>query len=271
MWKPANCSPGWTTPRPKRCATLPDDSLFHDDLAEVNDPVWFRDFAAHAARHGMQYLGEADSHKTFSREMPQGDVTEWEQYVDFLALRRFRQTLLCRSEILLDRAIGPERLGNFLFSENPAVQRKPSGDGLVEAVAQALHDTAPLPAAFEELVPYAGDAGRLREILFALLGTGGVNLHVYDFPCAEEPTERPRASRLARYQAARGGMVTSACHIPVQMDAIATHLMGLLDGKRTHDRIARDLAAISGVALADVRRGLPGSLNWLSQMALLEA
>ena len=250
---------------------LPDDSLFHDDLAPVNDPVWFRDFAAHAARHGLQYLGEADSHKTFSREMPRGDVTEWEQYVDFLALRRFRQTLLCRSEIALDRSIGPESLDGFLFSVNPAVQRKLSESRAMEAVAQALHDTAPLPAAFEELVPYAGDAGALREILFALLGTGGVNLHVYDFPCAEEPGARPRASRLARHQAARGGMVTSACHIPVQLDAVATHLVGLLDGTRTHEQIARDLAALAGVELVDVRRGLPGSLNWLAHMALLEA
>src|ERR1035438_10809216 len=32
-----------------------DDSLFHDDLAPVNDPVWFHEFAAHAQRHGLQY------------------------------------------------------------------------------------------------------------------------------------------------------------------------------------------------------------------------
>ena len=40
-----------------------------------------------------------------------------------------------------------------------------------------------------------------REILFALLAAGCVNLHVHDFPCEETVTDRPRASRLARYQA----------------------------------------------------------------------
>ena len=105
-----------------------DDSLFHDDLAPINDPVWFREFAAHAQRHGLQYLGEADSHKTFDPAMEQAagvaaDVIEREQYVDFLKLRRFRQTLLCREEIPLDRAIGPARMDEFLFSENKRAQR----------------------------------------------------------------------------------------------------------------------------------------------------
>ena len=141
----------------------------------------------------------------------------------------------------------------------------------MEAVAQALHDTAPLPAPFEERIPYAGNPESLREILFALLTAGCVNLHVHGFPCQETVTARPRASRLARYQAAGGGNVTNACHIPVELDAIARHLVLLLDGTRTHDEIARELAAIAGApSLEDIRRHLPNSLNWLARLALLE-
>ena len=251
-----------------------DDALFHDDLAPINDPVWFREFAAHARRHGLQYLGEADSHKTFDPAMPlvpATEVIEREQYVDFLKLRRFRQTLLCREEVALDRAAGADRMDEFLFSENKGAQRITSTDEALEAVAQALHDTAPLPARFEELIPYAGNAGLLREILFALLRAGCVNLHVHDFPCQETVTERPRASRLVRYQAADEGNVTSACHIPVELDVVARHLVRLLDGTRTHEEIACELAAIEGSpSLEDVRRYLPGSLDWLARMALLE-
>jgi methyltransferase-like protein/trans-aconitate methyltransferase len=253
-----------------------DDTLFHDDLAPVNDPVWFREFAAHAQRHGLQYLGEADSHKTFDRAMAQAegegtDLIEREQYVDFLKLRRFRQTLLCREEIGLDRAIGPSRMDEFLFSENKSVQRVAGSDAAVEAVAQALHDTSPLPARFEELIPYAGNTELLREILFALLSAGCVNLHVHDFPCQETVTERPRTSRLARYQAAGGSNVTNACHIPVELDPIAQHLVRLLDGTRTHDEIAHELAAMEyAPSLEEVRRYLPNSLDWLARMALLE-
>src|ERR1035437_7195840 len=260
-----------------------DDSLFHDDLAPINDPVWFREFAAHAQRHGLQYLGEADSHHTFDQAMAQAggeaeDAIETEQYVDFLKLRPFRQTLLCRQEIPLDRATGAARMDEFLFSENKRAQRirdhkhqRIFDDRAVEAVAQALHDTAPLPARFEELIPYAGNTELLREILRALLTAGCVNLHVHDFPCQETVTERPRASRLARYQAAGGDNVTNACHIPVELDPIARQLVRLLDGTRTHDEVARDLTGIEGApSLEDVRRYLPSSLDWLARLALLE-
>jgi cyclopropane fatty-acyl-phospholipid synthase-like methyltransferase len=36
-----------------------DSSLFHDDLAEYNAPVYFYQFAEHAGRHGLKYLSEA--------------------------------------------------------------------------------------------------------------------------------------------------------------------------------------------------------------------
>ncbi|MCX6631793.1 MAG: methyltransferase regulatory domain-containing protein, partial [Candidatus Solibacter sp.] len=256
-----------------------DDVLFHDDLAPINEPVWFHEFAAHAQRHGLQYLGEADSNKTFDPAMAQVEgepvaVIEREQYVDFLKLRRFRQTLLCRGEIALDRAIGPARMDEFLFSENVRPEQVSGEEGAeaVKAVVQALHDTGRLPARFDELIPYAGTTELLREILFALLKAGCVNLHVHDFPCQETVTERPRASRLARYQAASGDNVTSACHIRVQLDAIARQLVRLLDGSRTHDELACELAGIEGApSLEDVRRHLPSSLDWLARLALLEA
>jgi SAM-dependent methyltransferase len=255
-----------------------DDALFHDDLAPVNDPVWFREFAAHARRHGLQYLAEAQSHKTFdpAREPGEentGDVIEREQYVDFRKLRRFRETLLCHEEVALDRAIDPARMDGFLFSEFQRAQEISGGQGVqaVQAVVEALHDTGQLPVQFQELIPYAGNAELLGQILFALLVAGCVNLHVHDFPCQETVTDRPRASRLARYQAAFGNSVTSACHVPVELDAVALHLVRLLDGTRTHEQIARELAGIEGAPnLEDVRRYLPGSLDWLAGMGLLE-
>jgi SAM-dependent methyltransferase len=266
-------------PEAKSLLEQGDDSLFHDDLAPINHPVWFREFAAHAQRHGLQYLGEADSHNTFEPvEGESADMIEREQYVDFLKLRPFRQTLLCRAEVALDRATGAARMDEFLFSENKRARRirdrKRQGifdDQAVEAVAQALHDTAPLPARFDELIPYAGNGDLLGKILFALLTAGCVNLHVHDFPCQETVTERPRASRLARYQAEGGCSVTNACHIPVELDPIACYLVSLLDGKRTHEQIARELAAIEyAPSLEEVRRYLPNSLDWLARMALLE-
>jgi len=57
----------------------------------------------------------------------------------------------------------------------------------------------------------------------------------------------------------------------VELDAIARQLVRLLDGTRTHEEIARELAEISGAPrLEEVRRHLPGSLDWLAGMGLLE-
>jgi SAM-dependent methyltransferase len=249
-----------------------DDILYHDDLAPVNDAFWFEEFAAHAARHGLQYLGEADPHEMFDlREIPAVGVLEREQYLDFLKLRRFRQTLLCHAGVKLTRQVDARRMDEFLFSENPHGHRIPGGDAAVEAVALALRDTSPLPVEFAELIPYAGTREALREILFSLMTGGCVDLHVYDFPCQEEVTRRPRASALARFQAAVGGNVTNACHIPVELDEIARRLVMLLDGTRTVESIAQDLRTFPGAPpLKEIRRHLPASLAWLARMALLE-
>ena len=251
-------------------ADCPDDILFHDILAPVNDPVYFHEFAAHARRHGLQYLGEADPHDMFDETGTLQDE-EGEQQLDFRKLRRFRQTLLCRGEVAPDRGIGPERMDRFLFSENPHGRRIGGTDAAVEAVAQALNDVRPLPVEFDELTPYAGSREVLREILFAMLAAGCVDIHVHDFPCEESVTERPLASRLARYQAATGAQVTNLCHMPVQLDEVARRLVLLLDGTRTQEAVVRALASVPGAGpVKEIRRALPGSLEWLARMALLE-
>ncbi len=251
-------------------ADSPDDILFHDILAPVNQPVWFHEFAAHARRHGLRYLGEADPHEMFDLSGRIADEAA-EQELDFRKLRRFRQTLLCRAEASPARAIAPEQMDGFLFSKNPHGRRIAGSDPAVEAVAQALDDVHPLPVAFEELVPYAGSREALREILLGMLAAGCADPHVYDFPCEESVTARPRASRLARYEAAAGPLVTNLCHMPVQLDHVTRHLLLLLDGTRTAETLARRLAARAGAApLREIRRALPGSLEWLARMALLE-
>jgi hypothetical protein len=90
-----------------------DETLFHDELAVVNEPVYFHEFAAHAARQGLQYLAEADFFEMQTGVLPDEvagellaveDPIRREQYLDFLKGRIFRQTLLCRAELALDRS-----------------------------------------------------------------------------------------------------------------------------------------------------------------------
>ncbi len=85
-----------------------DAVLFHDDLAEVNEPFLFADFVERAAPHGLKFLSEADypDMRVWNPDSPAGkfllalgdDVVTQQQYRDFIILRRFRQTLLRRAE-----------------------------------------------------------------------------------------------------------------------------------------------------------------------------
>ena len=87
----------------------PKQLVFHDDLAEINQPFYFHEFMASAENHDLQFLTEADyftsNDGNYSPRVLEileqfgGDIIKREQYIDFLINRRFRQTLLCRKQI----------------------------------------------------------------------------------------------------------------------------------------------------------------------------
>lgn len=241
-----------------------DGTLYHDELAPCNERFYFHDFAAAARRHGLQYLGEAEPHQMFDAtgHLP-GDIIEREQYMDFLKGRRFRQTLLCHAERPLRRETSAEQMADFLFSASSRGVRMRTANTAAVAVAAALDEVYPLPLPFDDLAPYAGGAESLAPLLYGMMVTGFLDLHVYDFPCQETVTARPRASRLARYQVARSSQVTSACHIDVELDDIGRKLLPLLDGTRAHDEIA----AVLGLD----RESTASRLEWLASRGLLEA
>jgi methyltransferase-like protein len=274
-------SPPWQALRDYEVQALLDrnnGSLYHDDLAECNERFYFREFARAARRHGLEYLGEAEPHEMFdpsgATEGFQGDIIEREQYMDFLKARRFRQTLLCRAERPPRRETCPQQMRDFLFSaparrlENGRIEGArgvcitPSSDAAI-GVALALGEAAPLPLSFEELVPYAGSVESLEEILYALMVSGFADLHVFDFPCEERVTARPRANRLVRYEAAHSRYVTSACHMAIELDEEGKSLIQLLDGTRTRRQIARDFKVKDSEALA-------ARLEWMAAHALLD-
>jgi hypothetical protein len=263
-----------------------DGGLAHDDLSEVNHPLYFRDFVAHAAAHGLQYLGDTSIDRMFD---PRGllawlpdDRLEREQYTDFLYLRSFRHTLLCREEVPLVRSPRAETMERLCFS---APYKMVDGDlegagGIrigvnqpsVEAVARAMGACYPLPVTFQELLPYAGNAGELREMLLALISVGFAECHAYGFPCQDSVSPRPRATALARYQAQRSAKLTNVIHNLIQMDEFGRRLVLLLDGTRDRAALARDLAtAPDPPTPEEIAAVLPERLQQLATLGLLEA
>ena len=91
----------------ERLAELDRSFILHDVLEDDNLPVYFHEFIAQAAEHGLQYLGEAiplDRRRTgvndakLAELRAKYDLIEYEQHLDFLEGTAFRRTLVCRQE-----------------------------------------------------------------------------------------------------------------------------------------------------------------------------
>jgi methyltransferase-like protein/SAM-dependent methyltransferase len=277
-----------------------DSYLLHEHLEEVNEPLYFHQFMARAAAKGLQYLGEADFSTMSAANFPPQvesmvcrlsattpaevdrdapprrargddlDVIQLEQYMDFVRNRLFRQTLLCRADVTLDRRLPPERVyGMYIASSGqPEVEnldpctadrvtfRRPgstltTNEPLVKAAMLHLRSIWPRSMAFADLLAaarrrlYPGalvlDARRAEEEkrtlaapLLRCYATTHVDLSAEPERFTLEPPERPQATRLARFQAQAGQPVTNLAHESVRLSDLERHVLRFLDGG--HDR-----------------------------------
>lgn len=102
--------------------------LLHDELEEVNEPIYFHEFIDRASRHGLQYLGEAEFRTMLGSNFEPSvmahlnglsrSVIDLEQYMDFFRNRTFRQTLLCHRSVTVSRSLRPEALRRFYVGSN---------------------------------------------------------------------------------------------------------------------------------------------------------
>ncbi len=257
-----------------------DGGLAHDDLSPVNYPLYFRDFMAHAAAHGLKYLGDSTVDRMFDprgllKWLPE-DRLEREQYTDYLYLRSFRHTLLCGQEVTLRDVPRAETMEQLFFSapfqmvdgqiEGGSGVRIGAKQPSVEAVARAMGASYPLPVTFQELLPNTRGAEELRQMLLALISVGFAECHAYRFPCQHAVSERPRASALARHQAQRSLQIANLAHTLVDMDEFGRRLILLLDGTRDHAALARELA----LGPEEIAELLPARLQHMAALGLLE-
>jgi SAM-dependent methyltransferase len=289
----------------ERMLARSDATLLHDELAEVNDAVYFHQFAAHAVRHGLQYLAEADffemqigaaSDPAAQALLGIEDPVRREQYLDFLKARMFRQTLLCRAEVAIDRTPHPEVLERLAVSTQAQPRGEPGPDGgqaftgptgstlttdhpvVIDALKRAA--TA-WPAALwvrDVLGPQAtpDDRRALCDALLRSYAANLVTLHVDPPRPTTTPGEAPRASALARHQALGGQMVTNLRHASVRIeDDLGRRLVTLLDGTRDRAALTAELRSFlseQGRPVPDdLADSLERSLQGLARLALLES
>lgn len=114
---------------------ISDSYLFHEHLEEVNQPIYFHQFAERAQRHDLQFLAEAEFasmiSSDFSSEVSETlaristDLIRGEQYMDFVRNRFFRQTLLCHANIEPKRRLTPVDLDGFLVASSITAEMDP--------------------------------------------------------------------------------------------------------------------------------------------------
>jgi len=274
----------------------PDSLLFHDVLAPVNDPFFFHEFAARAATHGLQYLAEANFLEMQAGVMSQelqlellagGDVIRQEQLLDYVKVRRFRQTLLCPAAVQLNRTLELERIARFAVSspakalvedaDNPrrVTFHAPGGSRLttehevVVAVLRAAGEAWPAAVSIAGVLgenPAAADVDTVCEALLRCYAANLVQLHVHPPKLATVVSGRPLASPLARVQARDQMSVANLRHATVPVEDDLRRLLVALDG--TRDRAAL-LAQFAGDGL-DAER-LDASLALFARSSLLVA
>jgi methyltransferase-like protein len=268
--------------------------LYHEYLEATNTPELFSDVMARAASHGLGFLAESKLYTMFVSTMGpaaraaleglEGGQLVQEQYMDFLRLRAFRQSLLVRQDAAPELEIDIERLFAFrLFADLRPTRRaslkqvKPqdyvAADGgslqvehpLTKTILERLAEVYPNAMPLEPLLAAASDAvrraggGRHAESrdaclmeLFNLVVSQGVGLTRRTTAWPNQPGERPLATPLARAQAVSGeGHVASVRHRSLGLDALSSWLLAGLDGRRDRAEILADLAA--QVALDDAR------------------
>ena len=294
----------------ERVLQHPDPLLYHDDLAEVNTPVYLHEFVAHAARHGLQFLAEARLHDSQLHELPEevaaelgrlpDDAVVREQYIDFVVNRMFRQTLLCRDDMALDRNLDARRLAGLSFAaplarraarRRAAHVRRPRGRQLpartTAAERRGRGDRRRLAAgrglrAARRRASTRPPATASAASCWRSTPPGSLDLHTHPPAPAAVPGARPVASPLALRQAVAGlDRVTSLRHASVRLeDPLAAHLLSLLDGSRDRDDLE---AAIRRVrrrrrprrdrrrAAGDLAVALDAALARLAELSLLVA
>ena len=204
------------------------------------------------------------------------DLVRAEQYMDFMRNRTFRQSLLVHDDVAINRKLQGGPLPGFhVSSQGKSDSAEPSlaagvletyhgakgtlraGAPITKAAMLLLRDQWPLSMPFEQLVTAAraklgvavGDGQPRPEDPVVL---GGDMLQAYTVEAIElrmqalqfpiTPSERPVASPLARWQAARGAMVTNLRHEHTKVDDFAQRLLPHLDGTRERTQLVEALA-----------------------------
>jgi methyltransferase-like protein len=227
-----------------------------------------------------------------------GDVIRFQQYLDFVTFGAFRRTLLCHREIQLDRTRLVQRVQD-LFIASPLKKSGEKADGattfgsrrgagsittnnpiVIDALERLegiwprgipFSDLAATSTAKVQATSESEIAGALANAMLKLSANKLADLRTYDPPMAGRINEKPKATSLARFQAAEGAPIATLLHREIEMpDAETRQLIQLLDGTRNLRTLASCMAVERGsTRMLEIEKSVKAMLEDFRQLALL--
>ena len=273
--------------------------LFHDELGEVFAPFYLHEFTTAADRHGLKFLAEGEglwwreelfpsSRGKAIMEVAGNDPLELHQYLDFIVSRLFHQTILCRSEQVVDRNVDHRR-ARQLWATSHAEQvgddvdlqsRTPVRFEFHNGAAISLDDPNlkqalfAIGAAWPQAVQILDlpDHPDVDEGLLQLFTAGHIELSVAPALFATKAGTHPLASPLARLQLADGApMLTGLDHGNIKFDdAQGRHFLSLLNGHRSRQDLVAEMIRSEQVATLTLDQ-VDRNLERLAHLCLLLA
>lgn len=256
-------------------------NVFHDDFSKNNQPFYFYEFNDQINANNLQFLSEAEpismdlsGISASARQMLNNlgdDLIRREQYLDFIKCRRFRATLVCHSDIKLDRNPQPSIINSFLVASHLEFEgllsniSKPVPMKFTGSKSSSIEINHPLTKAslvylkqiwtkaikFSDMIEevreslpdfddslISEESARTASYFLQLFGAGFVKLHKFMPEFTTVVGDFPEASAFARWQISRGSeSVTTlmGLNLKPEYDAVRV-LISLLDG--TRDRLA---------------------------------
>lgn len=229
-----------------------DSALFHDDLAPVYEPVYFHDFVARAEAHQLQYMGDANGYDAprnlraeameAVRTMAAGDRIAELQFFDFLRMRGFRRSLLCRNHQSLADDWDASRIVGCYATTAANEDKEGAFCGADNVRLTTAH---PVPIEYMRRLIQSRPVSIKVEpdqahVALELFKGGIIELHATP-GAAAEAGPRPRVSPLARHQAANGELhVTTLWHRALEVEGEdARRMLTLLDGTREREALCQ--------------------------------
>jgi SAM-dependent methyltransferase len=267
-------------------AAVDDWYLFHDHLAEHNQPFWFAEVAERAAQAGLGFVADAEPARSLCPSPALAahahTAVEASQYGDLSRMTTFREVVWSRAPGVTAGAPRAAALAGLSFWLRGARLadgdrlRTPEGavltltGDLARGVVRALEAAGPAAVAFAALQAATGAPGaELAALLLHLwLGSEAVGA-VAGGPAARATlSSRPVVWPLARNQAAQGPACTNLRHEVVPLTPLQQVLVQALDG--TRDRAGVE-AALRAAGLSPTDDALRDALVGLARAALLVA